>query len=135
MKRYVKPSFMVTEFNMTDTVASCDRLVIGTETTTVYEKQYVHCIIGNQSETVFNSASGCTTSSTKWGVTDYNGKTYFVWYTYAGDTAGGAPSQNSTEIRILNALVTQLGQQAGSGWHYSEVTSSDLVTDVLGFSY
>lgn len=133
MKRYVKPSFMVTEFNMTDTVASCDRLVIGTETTKVYEQQSVHCIIGNQLETVFNDSSFCSTSSSKWGVTDYNGKTYFVWYTYAGDTAGGAPGKNETAT--LDALVKQLGQNPGSGWHYSEVTGTDLVTDVLGFSY
>lgn len=132
--KYVKPSFTVTEFGVNEAVAGCNRVVTGQETTKVYDQQTVNCVIGNQEETVFNSASGCSTSSTKWGVTEYNGTMYFVWYTYEGDTgSGGAPSSSVTAT--LNTLVTQLGFTAGSGWHYTAVTSRDLVTDVLGFSY
>ena len=132
--KYVKPSFTVTEFSVNEAVAGCDRVVTGTETSTVYDKQNVFCVIGNQSETVFNSASGCSTSANKWGVTEYGGNMYFVWYTYAGDTgSGGAPSASATAT--LDKLVTQLGFSAGSGWHYCEVTGTDIVTDVLGFSY
>lgn len=134
MREYKKPMIKTERFIANQTVAACDRKVIGTETTKVYNKQTVQCIIGNQEETVFNTASGCTTSSSQWGVTEYNGTMYFVWYTYSGDIgSGGEPSTSVTNL--MNTLVTQLGFTTGSGWHYSKVTSNELVTDVLGFSY
>lgn len=132
--KYVKPAFNVTKFDLNETVAACDRVVTGTETTKVYEQQSIDCIIGNQQETVFNAASGCSTAANQWGVTEYEGTMYFVWYTYAGDTgSGGAPSQSATNK--LNTIVSAAGFTAGPGWHYGEVTSTDMVTDILGFSY
>ena len=131
MKSYNRPEIFVTEFMANEAVAGCDRVVTGTETTTTYDKQTVYCIIGGQTETVFNTASDCSTSSSQWGVTEYSGKMYFVWFTYAGDTG----SLKDPDTTTLDILVTKLGFTSGSGWHYAEVTSNELVTDVLGFSY
>lgn len=133
MNTYVKPNFFTTEFEVNQAIAGCERVVTGTQTNTVYDQQSVRCIIGNQNETVFNSASGCSTSATKWGVTEYEGDMYFVWFTYAGDTGGSQPSGDL--VNTLDDLVKQLGFDSGSGWHYAKVTGTDIVTDVLGFSY
>lgn len=134
MREYKKPLVEIERFVANVAVAGCTSKVTGTETTKVYEKQNVYCIIGSQNETVFNNTSGCSTSANKYGVTEYNEKMYFVWYTYAGDTgSGGAPS--ASETNKLNAIVKKAGFEAGPGWHYSEVTGTTQITDILGFSY
>lgn len=133
--KYTKPNFEVTEFEVNEKIAAdCQRLVTGTETTKVYDKQEVECIIGAQDETVFNTISGCSTAATTWGVTEYNGTMYFVWYTHAGDT-GNNKNPDKDMTNFLDMLVGQIGGTTGSGWHYAEVTSRDLITDVLDFSY
>lgn len=131
--RYVKPELNVTVFELNQAIAGCDRVVTGTQTETVYEQQTVYCAIGNQHETVFNSASGCSTSASQWGIATSGGEQYFVWYTYAGDNGSGQPDSN--KVAFLDSLVASLGFQTGSGWHYAEVTGTDIVTDVLGFSF
>jgi len=133
MKKYMKPMFFATEFDLNETIAGCEKVVTGTSTTKVYEKQTVYCEIGSQNETVFNSASGCSTQASKYAVVEYNNKDYFVWFTYAGDTSGSAPS--ASDVAMLDKLVVLAGFSAGSGWHYAEVTGTDIITDILGFSY
>lgn len=125
--KYVKPAFNVTKFDLNETVAACDRVVTGTETTKVYEEQTVYCTVGGQTEHVFNATSGCSTSAQKWFVKENNGTMYFFWYT--GDTAGS----NNRPSQAQQEFMESMG--GGQGWHYSEVTSTDMVTDILGFSY
>lgn len=135
MKKYMKPDFDVTAFEVNNYCASCDRLVTGTQTDTVYEQQTVRCLIGGQAETVFNTASGCHTSASSWGVYNYDGTMYFYWY--AVDKGSGRPDE--TAVALMNRVLRAAGVTATNGeyqnWHFCEVTGRDIVTDILGFSY
>lgn len=134
--KYIVPDFNVELFQLNANIADgCDRVVTGTQTTTTYPPQTVICDIGGQEETVFNSGvSGCDTAATTWLVADYQGTTYFLWYTYAGDTGTGGNVDNSM-VTLMNTILTAKGQTAGPGWHFCDVTSETQIENILGFSY
>ena len=134
--KYMKPELYITEFEANQVIAACDRLVVGTETTTVYDEQSGNCIIGAQQGTVFNSGNNdCSTSATQWGIATSGGITYFVWFTYAGDMGNRSDAPSAYETELLNKLVVQIGGTTGSGWHYADVTGRDFVSEVRDYSY
>ncbi len=65
MKTYVKPDFNVVEFSTDAAVASCQRLVIDVSTTTAFTKDQTIDCFKETSETVFNSAVGCSKNALK----------------------------------------------------------------------
>lgn len=136
MKKYVKPNFFTTEFEVNEKIAAgCDRVVTSTESTKVFPLQTVYCEIGNQNETIFNSVSGCDTAANKYAIVTEGDTDYLIWYTYSGDMGNQSGPPDASETAILDRLVASAGFSTGSGWHYTAVTSTIKVTDILGFSY
>lgn len=130
MKTYNKPDFFVNEFEPSESVASCQKVVTGTQVTTTYPAQSVTCAIGGQSEVVFNSGTtGCNTSASKYAFGYYDGVYYFCWYADTG-MSGTTPTNAQ---KALMASVT--GVSDPRNWHYCAVTSETISTDILGFSY
>lgn len=130
MKKYMKPMFFATEFDLNETIAGCQKQQVGTEITTTYPPQTVICEIGAQEEHIFTTGTtGCNTAATQYAFGTYNNVYYFCWKASIGDT-----SARPTEAqKKLMASVT--GVSDPQGWHYCEVASLQNETAILGFSY
>ena len=129
MKTYMTPDVFMTEFQADAVIAaeSCDRVITGTETEKVYNKQTVTCNVGGQIEEVFNTASGCSTAASNWFVTSDN--LYFFWYTGGTDGVNATPSPE--QIALMEGYVGGSAQ----GWHYDEIISEDQIHNIYGFSF
>lgn len=130
MKAYMKPDVFVTEFQVNEAIAACDRVVTGSTTVTTYPAQTVTCEIGGQTERIFSAGtSGCATAASQYALGYYENVYYICWYSPT-EVGGGRPSD---EQKALMAAIS--GVRDPQGWHYCAVASEDISTDILGFSY
>ncbi len=126
-KRYVKPGFLMMQFNLSDNIAATG-CTSSSSSTTTYESQLIQCIIDGE-EYVFYS--GCSNNVTSGYIGNYNGTTYFLWY---DGKVGTKPDDD--DVATLEAIKSALGATSAlgqSGWHAGPTTAT--ITTIFNSSY
>lgn len=124
MREYQKPLLEIEKFLSNVTVASCDRVQSGTETT--YDPQQIDCIISTTDVVFANGQTDCThevditnTNDTSYKFVEYdsdNDGTRELWFCWKGKGSSQTrPTEN--QVAQLQAICAAAGITNAQGWH------------------